>query len=466
MDSRPALFRWIGLLLIALAAVPLAIVARRADAFGPETRASDFWFRTRPARAPRADFILVARDQRTLDAIGQPGHAEYGALIRRLKAAGARWIVLDLDVDGREGHAADQALWTAIADSHRTLVLVRYAADRSVEPDKDTLRALRALEKSAHWQEIAVKPGTPQWEWLKFAPATSDFIHSAHGAGVAVTEQSLDPDQVMRRSRAGYLTRVLYPADTKQGKLTNYYAVVPSLPVISAISAMLGDKYVLDYRFGERVSLGGRLMQPFDAQGRVPVDYVGPAGTYPRVSMADVLRGQSREDLFKDRIVFVGSTVPNDPLSEYRQTPYGSPMARVEITANQTQSFLDARPLVEPHVAGFWGVLGLGVLLGLLVPQRRAFVSILAALGALALYLLAGWLLFWTRSVMLPVLPALLLTVGAVAMTALLAWAMRPYAEARVVEVRDTGMALGPDEALPEPPRRRWPSFRRRGPGV
>jgi len=463
MESRTQPFRWGALLLILLLALPLAFYANNARAYGPETRASDLWFRTRPRRAPLPDMLIVARDQKTLDQMGNPGHADYGALIRKLKAAGARWIVLDIDLDKRESKAADRALYTAIADSHRSLILVRYAQDRTAEPDPDELRGLRALEKSAHWQEFAIRPGTPEWGWLNFAPATSDFIHSAHGAGVAVTEQSLDPDSVLRRSRAGYLAKVVYPGQAKQGKLTNLYAVVPSLSVITAVSVMGGDKTNLEYRFGERLAFSGKAPQPLDSRGLTPVDYIGPEMTYPRVSMVEVLRGKPQPDLFKDRIVLIGSTVPNDDLTEARATPFGSRMPRVEVTANQVQSFITARPVAEPHVAGFWAILTLGLMLGLLVPSFRTGPSALAGLAGLALYLLAGWVLFWMRSVMLPLLPALALTLAAIALTALLAAWLRPYAEARVVEVRDTGMAIGPDEDLPGTPRRRWRIFNRRG---
>src|SRR5688500_2335065 len=197
--SKKALY-FLGVFLVVLVlSVPLAVWARDSKSFGTETRLSDFWFRTRPARAPRADMILVALDRKTRDEM-RPTHADYANVIRRVKDAGAKWIVLDIDLDDRQGQRLDEALWKAIADSHRSLVMVRYDQARTGEPDRDELRGLRALEKSAHWQEFAVTPKTPEWGWLNFAPTTSDFIHSAHGAGVAITEQSLDPDAVMRRS--------------------------------------------------------------------------------------------------------------------------------------------------------------------------------------------------------------------------------------------------------------------------
>jgi CHASE2 domain-containing sensor protein len=422
--SRKALY-FLGVLAVCvLLSVPLAVWARESRAFGTETRLSDTWFRTRPARAPRADMLIVALDRKTLDAM-RPTHADYAQLIRKLKDAGAKWIVMDLDLDDRQGKGPDRALWQAIEDSHRTLVMVRYDQNRTGEPDPDELRGLRALERSAHWQEFAVTPSTPEWGWLNFAPATSDFIHSAHGAGVAVTEQSLDPDTVLRRSRSGYLAKVLYPYDTKQGKLTNFYAVIPNLAVITAVSAMGGDKYSLHYRFGDQLSFGSAAWQPLSIQGFTPIDYIGPEGTYPRVSMVDVLRNQADPSAFKDRIVFVGATAPDDDRTEYRMTPFGSRMPRVEATANMTQSILDRRPLSEPHAIGFAAVLGLGLIVGAFAGAFRGAFAILVALA------LGAWL--------------------------------KPWISIEAVEVRDTGMAIGPDEELPGAPRRRWP-FQRRGP--
>jgi CHASE2 domain-containing sensor protein len=462
MSSRG--FYYLGVLAVAvLLSIPLAVWARDNRAFGAETRLSDNWFRTRAPRAPRADEIIVALDQKTLDAM-RPTHADYANVVRKLKEAGAKWIVLDLDLGDRQGKGPDGALWQAIQESHRTLVLVRYAQDRTQEPDPDELRGLRALERSSHWQEFALAPGTPEWGWLNFAPATSDFIHSAHGAGVAVTEQSLDPDATLRQSRSGYVAKVLYPSDTKQGKLSNFYAVVPNLAVITAVSAMGGDKYSLHYRFGDRVDFGGAAWQPLDKKGLTPIDYIGPEGRFPRVSMVDLLRSNPDPALFKDKIVFVGATAPTDDRTEYRMTPYGSRMPRVEVTANLVQSTLDKRPLTLPHVVGFTSVLALGLLLGLLTPAFRSGWSVLGGLLGLFLYLLMGWILFTTHSVMVPLLPAFILTpvviLAALALNAL----FRPWAEASVVTVRDTGMATGPGEDLPDAtPRRRWP-FRRRGP--
>ena len=72
------------------------------------------------------------------------------------------WIVLDLDLSDRQGHAADQALWTAIEASHRTLIMIRYQQDRAATPNPDVLRGLRSLEKSVHWQEFTVTYRTPE----------------------------------------------------------------------------------------------------------------------------------------------------------------------------------------------------------------------------------------------------------------------------------------------------------------
>ncbi|HEU4753115.1 MAG TPA: hypothetical protein VFU47_08400, partial [Armatimonadota bacterium] len=85
MQNRPALYWAITAILILVAAAPLAYAAQNARGFGAETRASDLWFKTRRL-PPRADLVLVARDAKTLQEMGAPGHADYGALIRKLKA--------------------------------------------------------------------------------------------------------------------------------------------------------------------------------------------------------------------------------------------------------------------------------------------------------------------------------------------------------------------------------------------
>jgi CHASE2 domain-containing sensor protein len=465
--SRRILYGLCVVLAVLGLSIPLGAWAMMRQQSGPESRLSDCWFRTRPPGKPRADMVMVARDQKTLASLN-PTHADYARLIRRLKDAGAKWIVLDVDLDKREGPAADGALWRAIEDSHRTLVMVRYDQGRTGLPNRDEMRGLRALERSSVVQQDPDAGRPPVWGWLNFAPTTSDFIHSAHGAGVAVTEQSLDRDGVMRRSRAGYLAKIQYPADDKQSKLSDRYVVVPSLPVIAAVSALGADKYSLGYGFTRALTLGGVARQPLSSDGFVPVNYLGPVGTYPRVSMIDVLKAEPDAALFRDRIVLVGSTVPGDPLTEERLTPYGTRMPRVEITANHLQSILDRRPLAEPYAAGFAAVAVLGLLLGVFTALFRPALGPIGSLAGLAIYLLGGWVLFATASVMLPLLPTLILVPFAMIVSlALNAW-LRPGGFAERVPLADTGMAVGADEDIPDvvpPPRlpARRPSPRYRG---
>ncbi|MDB9316018.1 CHASE2 domain-containing protein [Spirulina sp. CS-785/01] len=122
----------------------------------------------------------------------------------------------------------------------------------------------------------------------------------------------------------------------------------------------------------DQVKLGDVIMPPLspysggyireDTAGyQILLNYRGPQGTFPVVSLQEVLEGEIASDLFRDRIVLIGSTAPS--LKDILLTPYSDPllgdqerMAGVEVIAHTTSSLISAAlgerglimPLVEP----------------------------------------------------------------------------------------------------------------------
>lgn len=81
----------------------------------------------------------------------------------------------------------------------------------------------------------------------------------------------------------------------------------------------------------DRLQLGGGILQPLeahdgayvgvDAKGyQILANYRGPAGHFLTVSISDVLAGKVPADVFRDRIVLIGSTAVS--LKDYLDTPY------------------------------------------------------------------------------------------------------------------------------------------------
>ncbi len=77
-------------------------------------------------------------------------------------------------------------------------------------------------------------------------------------------------------------------------------------------------------------------------QDRQLINFYGPPGTFPHVSMLDILEGKLPPEQFRDKLVLVGLTLTGamddmqTPLSQYRNRMYG-----VEVHANLLQNLLD-----------------------------------------------------------------------------------------------------------------------------
>ena len=113
--------------------------------------------------------------------------------------------------------------------------------------------------------------------------------------------------------------------------------------------------------------LDGRSV-PLDGKSNLLLRYRGAKRTFPYVSAADVLSGQTPAGTFKDKIVFVGTTALGT--REVVATPIDTLFAGVEVQATVADNLLQQdfirRPeygaMVETQV-----VLGLGIIAALLV---------------------------------------------------------------------------------------------------
>lgn len=107
------------------------------------------------------------------------------------------------------------------------------------------------------------------------------------------------------------------------------------------------------------------------------INYYGPPGTFPRISLADVLSGGVPESFFKGKIVLVGATAAG--LQDRAATPCSGTrqeMPGVEIQANALNNLLDKTEIRDLPVPAVWLGAFLTALLGLALfirtPERTA----------------------------------------------------------------------------------------------
>ncbi|MDY0004126.1 MAG: adenylate/guanylate cyclase domain-containing protein [Polyangia bacterium] len=161
------------------------------------------------------------------------------------------------------------------------------------------------------------------------------------------------------------------------------------------------------------VALGPHRL-PLDSRGRVLVNFLGPGGTFPTVSAADVLSGKVPASRFRDRIVLVG---PNDAANiDKAITPFDPLLPGVELHATIIHNLLHGEALRE--ASWLWGLLLL-LLLGLATSllhglpfKRRALFIGSGTVLILALPMTTGLLLFLTSGISLAIVAPLLSVLG------------------------------------------------------
>jgi adenylate cyclase len=366
---RPYLFLALGVIGL------LAVLWYRAPAFlqNVEFILYDEHFRLRGPRAPNPQIAIVAIDEHSLATVGRwPwSRAVLARLVQRLDEAGAASIAFDVLMNepersterevverlrARLGPRArdagvrqaletilaeadpDAALAAAIRDSGRVVLASNFQLGVGIATDAP--ERVGAPMKGAIGVRLATDPPP--------SSQTPPFTNFPEADG------STRYEALLVESR-GY-----------------YY---PSL-AIEAIRVAAGlDPSARSVTFGEAVRLAD-IAIPTDARSRVLIDYVGPDGTIPHVSAADVLAGAGLDRL-KDRAVFVGATAPG--LYDLRVTPVSTVMPGVEKHAHMAANILDRRFIVRP----VWGelveaatIVLLPVLLALVVPGLRPYPSL------------------------------------------------------------------------------------------
>lgn len=139
-------------------------------------------------------------------------------------------------------------------------------------------------------------------------------------------------------------------------------------------------------------------------------DFQGPAGSFSRVSMIDVLEGKVDPEIFRDRIVLIGSVAIR--LRDFFRTPYSNtlrysrqPIPGVEVQANFISQILDtalhARPIFQtlPNPLEWlwilvWSYLGASFSWSISSPRRLGSYLVLAIVGLVGgcyVAFIVGW---------------------------------------------------------------------------
>jgi adenylate cyclase len=134
----------------------------------------------------------------------------------------------------------------------------------------------------------------------------------------------------------------------------------------------------------ERVRVGNAAA-PVDGQAALYVPYRGVQGSFPYVSVTDVLHGKADPDVLKGAVVLLGTTAAG--LIDFRSTPVSKVFPGVEVHANIISGLLDGRIKQKaPYYSGIEAVLLLliAAMMTLLYPRLAPLAGGLLVLGIIA----------------------------------------------------------------------------------
>jgi len=139
----------------------------------------------------------------------------------------------------------------------------------------------------------------------------------------------------------------------------------------------------------------GKTQIPTDEGGRMLINYLGPAMTFPHYSISDVINGRLKPETFKGKIVLVGATATG--IYDMRVTPWGAVYPGVEIHANIIDSILHGNFLVHSgwtKFLDFGTIIVVGMVMGLAVPRLKAVAGIVLCLALIGAFVAANMAAF------------------------------------------------------------------------
>ncbi len=290
---------------------------------------------------------IVYLDEGSARALGQTPDAWdrrlHAALVRKLRADGARAVLFDIVFAGPSADpAADEDFAAAIREHGHVI-----------------LGAALELEEG-----VGSQTGGPRVSQARVIP----------------------PTQILRRAAAGWGLLVFRPVDADYG-VRRIYAGTETIPSAAWVLAR---------------SLGAPLPLAFEERARLRwLNYYGRADLLPSIGFDRALAADGPREVFRDQIVIIGGRSTLGALrlgkDEFR-SPYGWLGGRFlkgpEIHATAAMNLLRGEWLTRmPPMVEFCLVLGFGLLLGAGLPGLRPHAAAgVALLAAAAVAVAAFWI--------------------------------------------------------------------------
>ncbi len=388
-----------------------------------ELKAFDSHFLYRGEVKPGNEVVIVAIDQKSVDALGRwpwP-RTRIAELIERLDAYGAKVVALDIvfsEPDESLGLSTIKGLKNRLKDKGQDVRSEIEAVEKAADSDARLASALKkspsailgyffftSKEEIKHLEEKQaaylipsrftsiryIEKGTPSPDILTAAGVEENIkVLSDAATNFGYFNTAPDSDGTVR----------WVPLAIKYGD--NFY---PHLALEAVRKYLASPPLILNAaRYGvDSIQIGHRNV-PTDERGRLLINYRGDQKTFPHYSLSDVLKGDLPADAFKDKIVLIGATAVG--IYDMRVTPFSGAFPGVEIHANVIDNILKGDFINRPDwivVFDIAAMLLLGIALAIVIPKIRAVYAALFTIALAVLYIILNNYAFDTFRIWLTV---------------------------------------------------------------
>jgi len=173
----------------------------------------------------------------------------------------------------------------------------------------------------------------------------------------------------------------------------NYYASLSLSILLQYLDWPMLSLNMADFGV-EGVKLG-KILIPTDESGRMLINYMGPARTFPHYSVSDVFNNRLPPENLRNKIVIVGATATG--IYDLRVTPFSAVYPGVEIHATVIDNILHQNFLQHSAWTSFLDVCNIilfGFIMGIAVPRVRAVQGMLLALGLMVAFVIINTAIF------------------------------------------------------------------------
>ncbi|MBW2558992.1 MAG: adenylate/guanylate cyclase domain-containing protein [Deltaproteobacteria bacterium] len=385
-----------------------------------ELKALDLNFMARGTRAPGGETVIAAIDEKSLTELGRwPWkRTTIALLVDKLKEYEAKSVGFDVvfaepdensslkDLEGLSRKIDDMGL--------KDPVLLKFLDEKKEEADTDLIlaRSIRragnvtlgyffyvSKKDAEHLSEEDIKRSAKYISGSKY-----DIVHM---------RGKLDEYAVINAYSAAPNVKPLNDAAARSGYFNSFSDIdganrrsplvirfrdnfYPPLSV-SVLKQYLDSPglslKIADYGV-EGIKIGD-IEIPTDEAGRILVNFLGPAKTFPHYSITDIIHNRLDPDLFKNKIVLIGATATG--IYDLRVTPFSTAYPGVGIHATVIDNILHQNFIRRPgwtSLIDIFIIILVGFIMGIILSRAKAVSGFLLAIALIIVWALTNRFIF------------------------------------------------------------------------